>query len=296
MRKKISDYDGSFDWQQWEKRTYRIHPAPPKLEPDEYIERYRTTDDVCWFLQFLHYYEPSLNRRTRRFCRNYCVMHLFPEVKQTIVMTLFEYAANYDRTTGVPFFAYTQHMVRDAVRDFVRQNGGVHSVANVSHFRRLAKANALYYAGLDLGMTSRQCIVEIAGKMNTTVRKVCDLIKEGSTFRDFESLAIRTRIREDGEEPEVYERYDKGDKTADPGEVVPEALYMDEVMDAIDTLPYKQQQILFRTSGIRCMACGRTGSRETYATLANEFELYSESAVERERKRAIEKLQTMLLE
>lgn len=67
MRKKITDYEDGFDWQQWEKRMYRIYPAPPKLELDEYIERYRATGDVCWFLRFLDYYEPSLNRRTQHF-------------------------------------------------------------------------------------------------------------------------------------------------------------------------------------------------------------------------------------
>lgn len=293
-QRKVTDYQDGSEWQIWEKRMYLLYPAPPKMEFDEYIERYRDTGDGRYFLYFLHAYEPALNRRALRYCSNYWVMPLFPDVKQTIVTALFEYATSYDHGVGVPFLAYTQLMVRDAVREFVRRNGGVHSVANASHFRRLAKVNALYYAGLDLGLTSRQCIVAIANKLNTTTGKVCSLIEEGLTFRDFKSLAIRSTDAADEENKEQYERYDRGDKTADPGEVVPDVLFMDEVMDAIDTLPYKQQQILFRFCGIRCMACGRVGNRETYAALANEFELYSESAVERARNDAIQKVRKFI--
>ena len=91
-------------------------------------------------------------------------------------------------------------------------------------------------------------------------------------------------ITSDEDAPEKYERYDRGDRSADPGEVVPNALFMDEIVEAIEVLPAKQREILYRSCGIRCMACGRVGNRETYAELANRFELYSESAVEKIRK------------
>lgn len=71
---------------------------------------------------------------------------------------------------------------------------------------------------------------------------------------------------------------------------------MDEVIDAIQALPYKQQQILYLSSGISCIACGRICNRKTYAELANSFELYSESAVEKQRKQAIRKVRERVLE
>ena len=95
--------------------------------------------------------------------------------------------------------------------------------------------------------------------------------------------------------PDVYDKYDKGNRTADPGEVVPNALFMDEVIDAIQALSYKQQQILYLSNGISCLACGRICNRKTYAELANGFELYSESAAEKQRKQAIRKLREMML-
>ena len=68
---------------------------------------------------------------------------------------------------------------------------------------------------------------------------------------------------------------------------------MDEVVDAVEELPLKQREILYRSCGIRCIACGRTGNRETYADIANLFQLYSESVVEKLRKTAINTLYEM---
>ena len=133
-------------------------------------------------------------------------------------------------------------------------------------------------------MTDYQSAEIIAEELNMTVNKVCAMISEGRCFRDFESRAERERDLSDEDAPDVYDKHDKGDRTADPGIVVPNALFMDEVIDAIQVLPYKQQQMLYLSSGISCIACGRICNRRTYAELANGFELYSESAVEKQRK------------
>ena len=285
--KHMKSNDKKADRGEW---IYRINPAPEKLTLDEYIQLYQTTGEDYYFHAFLHYYEPSLNRRTMRFCYNYWVEHLFLDVKQTIVTTLFEYADKYDTEKSVPFLAYTSLMVREAVHDMIRINGGVHSIANASHYRRLRKVNYLHYFNRDQGMTDYQSAQMIAEELNMTVSKVFAMIAEGKCFRDFESLAERQRDLSDEDAPDVYDKYDKGDRTADPGEVVPNALFMDEIVDAIEELSYKQQQILYLSSGISCLPCGRICNRKTYAGLANSFELYSESTVEKQRKQAIRKM------
>ena len=273
-----------------DKRMYRIFPAPERKPPDEYIAIYARTKETEYFEAFLHYYEPSLNRRAQRYCSNYWVEHLFADVKQTIVMTLYEYAHQYDISQSVSFLAYTKLMVQEAVHDLIRQNGGVHSIAAASHYRRLRKVNFLHYANLDLGLSQNASIRMISEQLSITEKKVISLIAEGKCFRDFVSFAELAEDTADEDVPDIYERYDRGDKTADPGEVVPNALFMDEVVDAVEELPFRQREILYRSCGIRCMACGRTGNRETYADIANMFQLYSESAVEKLRKAAIKTL------
>ena len=50
------------EWQQ-DLVMYRITPAPPKMELQEYIERYCKEKDEKYFLWFLHYYEKTLNTK-----------------------------------------------------------------------------------------------------------------------------------------------------------------------------------------------------------------------------------------
>lgn len=273
-----------------ESRMYCMALAPERRPLDEFIKMYVWTGETKYFDAFLHHYEPALNRRAMGYCRHYRVEHLYLDVKQTIVMTLFEYAKRYDPTEGVPFLQYTRLMVREAVHDLIRQIGGVHSIANASHYRRLRKVNFLHYANLDMGLSASASIRMIAEQLQITEKKVSALIAEGECFRDFENFGERTGDSSDEDAPEKYERYDRGDKSADPGEVVPNALFMDEIVETIEALPVKQREILYRSCGIRCMACGRVGNRESYADLANEFELYSESAAEKIRKAAIREL------
>jgi len=103
----------------------------------------------------------------------------------TFAITLFEYADKYDPAMGVPFLGYTSLMVREAVHDMIRLNGGVHSIANASHYRKLRKVNYLHYINRDQGMTDYQSADMIAEELNMTVNKVCAMIAEGRCFRDF---------------------------------------------------------------------------------------------------------------
>jgi len=220
-------------------RMYCMAPAPKQRPLDEFIRMYVWTGETEYFKAFLHHYEPALNRRAMGYCRNYRVEHLFQDVKQTIVTTLFEYAKRYDPTESVSFLQYTKLMVREAVHDLIRQIGGVHSIANASHYRRLRKVNFLHYANLDLGLSVSASVRLIAEQLEITEKKVSALIAEGECFRDFESIAERTGDTSDEDAPEKYERYDRGDRSADPGEVVPNALFMDEIVEAIEALPVK---------------------------------------------------------
>ena len=76
---------------------------------------------------------------------------------------------------------------------------------------------------------------------------------------------------------------------------MPNALYWDAVIDAVEALPFKQKEILLGSLGIRCMYCKRVGNRISYGELANRFELYSENAAEKQRKAAIDKLKKTIL-
>lgn len=273
--------------------AYRQSRPPEKREYDEYIRLYRENVDEAYFLAFLYYYEAPLNRRTRRFCERHYITHLCNDVKQTIVLTLFECAKKYETQQGVPFLAYTQSYVKEALRDYLCENGGVHSVP-AAHFRYLSRINAMYYERTGAGSSSHDAVKDISQKTGLAEKKIYALIAEGEAFREFNDISEMFRDTSDENNIDEYERYDMGDKTADPGEIVPNEYYWDEVIDAVENLPYKQKEILLGSLGIRCMYCKRVGNRISYAELANRFELYSENAAEKQRKAAIDELKEVL--
>jgi DNA-directed RNA polymerase specialized sigma subunit len=267
---------------------YSLSPAPPKYPLNEYIKQYKLTNDENYLNYFLHCYEPTLNKTAWAFCVKYHQEHRFQDVKQTIVEALFEKLPEYDPSQGVTFLQFSKYYVQDALHEYVRINGSIYSIETQNRFKALRKANAIYYLCLDKGMDEHAAISACANQMALSENTVKTLIAEGIAFRYYNSTDSSVII-EEGEEI-FEERYFIGDRSIDPATVVPQALFMDEIINIIEKLPYRQCRILYESCGIKCIYCGRIGKRKNYAGLANEFELYSESAVEKQRKAAIRQI------
>ena len=66
------------DWEQ-ELHLYRLDPAPPrKATFQDYIAPYFTDGDITHFFEFLHNYEPVLNKRVMGWVANYEMRGHFP--------------------------------------------------------------------------------------------------------------------------------------------------------------------------------------------------------------------------
>ena len=259
---------------------YRMSPAPRKRSFDEYIRLCLERKNFHYFRCFLHYYEPALNRVTFSYCYRYEVMHLFPDVKQTIVLALLESLRRYKPDTGVPFLAFAKYKVRDDVRDFIRLNGGIFSIANSNHYRQLAKANALYYKGIDEGKPPIECKEEIASLMHIEYETVDALICEGMDFRSYKNKRpVFERALED-EHFSPIQAYEKGDRSADPDGLVPYLMAIRKIADTVEALPFKRRYVLYALAGIQCVYCGRICEKKTYHVLANEFERYDKRRME----------------
>jgi hypothetical protein len=175
--------------------------------------------------------------------------------------------------------------MQNALHEFVRINGSFYSVEAQNRYRALRKVNAVYYRCMDKCMGEDDAIAYVLMHTTLSERAIRALIVEGRAFRYYDSTDSSVLIEEDGELFE--ERYFIGEHALDPGIIVSKALFMDEVVDAIEKLSYRQRRILCESCGGKCIYCGRVGKRKNYAKLANELELYSESAVEKQRKAAV---------
>ena len=58
-------------------KMYQLDPAPQQRTPQECIERYLETGDAGFFVQFLHWHEPEINKKAKKFEQQYAVQGHF---------------------------------------------------------------------------------------------------------------------------------------------------------------------------------------------------------------------------
>lgn len=107
---------------------YQLTPAPSRLEDfNDYFVRAIETRDHTFFSAFLHYYEPLLNKKARRFIETYAInSDYFPDLKQTFVSVLWEQFLKYDKSNDIPLLQIAKHPINDAWHSIVaRQIGAV---------------------------------------------------------------------------------------------------------------------------------------------------------------------------
>ena len=76
---------------------YELDYQPERLDWNEYFERYRQSKEVKYYYEFLHFYEPFLDRKVNRFIKRYELEDYRAEdLKQIFVTVLWEELQTYD--------------------------------------------------------------------------------------------------------------------------------------------------------------------------------------------------------
>ena len=99
---------------------YRIVPAPPKWDLQEYIVTYLKEKDNCYFAWFLHYYEKTLNNNVQGYMRKLFMPEHFADMKQAYIAGLLKALTNYDIEQGAPFTSFKERYVEREILDYVR--------------------------------------------------------------------------------------------------------------------------------------------------------------------------------
>ena len=96
------------EWQQ-DLVMYRIIPAPPKMELQEYIELYCKEKDEKYFLWFLHYFENMLNTKVMGWVQNYAMPGHFQDMKQTFIIGMWKALQEYDLSRDIPLVKFKEN-------------------------------------------------------------------------------------------------------------------------------------------------------------------------------------------
>ena len=143
---------------------YELEYKPERLDWNVYFIRFKETGDIRFFREFLHFYEPVLDRKIGRFIEHYELEDYRAEdFKQIFSFLLWEELQSYD--SEIPLLQLIKYKVQTAWHELL-----------------LKKIAYLYYQKKDNNSLS-EIIPEIAAELEITEENVEEYIIAVSTFK-----------------------------------------------------------------------------------------------------------------
>lgn len=267
---------------------YELDYKPVRLSDfNDYFVFYKDTHDVKHYREFLHFYEPVLNRRVRRFIEQYELDNYRAEdLKQIFASVLWEELQNYE--SKLPLLLLIKYKVKNAWYEYVQTNCGNFLPDNNNQYRLLRKIAFLYYQKSADNKSFDDIITEITNEMKLTEGSVRNLINAVVTFKPKYNAVF---YGSDDEDSEFY---------ADiAGDLATEELFFigyrrELLSNALNALPKKDRLIIEDVFGI-CPDCLRNKERKTLREVSLRFGL-TENGAEKKLKTILKKLRKALQE
>ncbi len=161
---------------------YELDYTPERLDWNEYFTRFKETRDIRFFREFLHFYEPVLDRKIARFIERYELEDYRAEdLKQIFSFLLWEELQNYK--TELPLLQLVKYKVQTKWQEYVRVNCGNYQVDKRHQYLLLKKIAYLYYRKKGKNNSLSEIISEIAAELNLTEESVENYLVAVSTFK-----------------------------------------------------------------------------------------------------------------
>ena len=161
---------------------YELGYQPERLDWNEYFVRYKESGEIKCFKEFLHFYEPYLDRKANRFISRYKLEDYRTEdLKQIFVAVLWEELQTYD--SDMPLLQLIKYDVLSAWHDYVRINCGNFTLDNQHQYALLKKIAYLYYRKKEKNKPLSQIISEIAEVMDLTEDSIENYLVAVTTFK-----------------------------------------------------------------------------------------------------------------
>ena len=285
----------------WERRMYRLDPAPPKLPAQEYIVRYLTENEDKYLAWYLHDQEPALNKLVQAACERYAMAEHFADIKQAAVCGILTALQKYDSAVGAPFVAFQKRYIQDSIDDYIRtaQSGVI--TMTVDTYPVLRRIMAIYRQSGDDCSDSN--IQKIASEVNMDVKSVRKYIAIGTLNE--RRVDFYRQYDEDGEETGEGIAVDT---PSQPDKLYFRAMLYDALHQAYDSLTYREQRTIAKHLGF-CDTCwsvkkvvlinGEIEYRPikpmTFEKISHSASRRSDKASERTYNNALEKMRKALL-
>ena len=123
---------------------YRIVPAPPKWDLQEYIVTYLKEKDERYLSWFLHYYEKTLNKNVQSYMRQFFMQEHFADLKQAYISGLLKALGKYTPDGGASFVSFKEHYAEREILDYIRSMRTGFTVQSLAEYAKLRKAMAVW--------------------------------------------------------------------------------------------------------------------------------------------------------
>lgn len=255
---------------------YQLGYEPTRLDDfNDYFLQYLKTNDSKYFNEFLHFYEPILNKKATEFIEhNHIEEYRLPDLKQIFVSLLWDELQKYTADEKLPLLQIMKYKIHKAWVEYVRTDCGITNIESKNVHNNLRKVTALYFKMKDTKQFDK-IVKVISDQLNLSENTVIEYIE----------TALATKYSESKEPIEIE------DITATEDFLL-NNYKSEQIKEAIKILSPIERRLLELTTGIN-FDTFETTEKLSYNKTALLLGM-TESAVQKKRKRIIEKLKRLL--
>ena len=273
-----------------EPRMYKLGYQPERLDWNEYFVRYKESGEIKNFKEFLHFYEPYLDRKVNRFTKHYELEDYREEdLKQIFVTVLWEELQTYD--SEMPLLQLIKYDVLSAWHDYVRINCGNFKLDNRHQYALLKKTAYLYYQKKENDKPLSQIISEIAEEMNLTEDSIENYLVAVTTFKPKYNADF---YGSDEDEDYYSSAVDSAENNLDTERIYFKLSQQERLQNAIAQLNKKDRLLIEYVYGI-CPQCLKNKEKKSIRQASLLLGL-TENGAQKKLKSILNKLRKLLQE
>ena len=269
---------------------YELDYQPERLDWNEYFVRYKESGEIKCFKEFLHYYEPYLDRKVNRFIKRYELENYRAEdLKQIFVAVLWKELQTYN--SNMPLLQLIKHDVLSAWHDYVRINCGNFNLDNRHQYAVLKKIAYMYFQKKENDKPLSQIISEIAEEMDLSEDSIENYLIAVTTFKPKYNADF---YGSDEDEDYYSSAVDSADNCLYTEHIFFKLCRQEKLLNALAKLNKKDQMLIEYIYGI-CPQCLKNKERKTIRQVSLLLGL-TEDGAQKKLKSILNKLRKLLQE
>ena len=269
---------------------YELDYTPERLDWNEYFVRYKESGEIKYFKEFLHFYEPYLDRKVNRFITRYELEDYRAEdLKQIFVSVLWEELQIYD--SEMPLLQLIKYKIISAWNDYVRINCGNFKLDNRHQYAVLKKIAYLYYQKKENDKPLSQIISEITDEMDLTEDSIENYLIAVTNFKP----KYNADFYSSDEDDDYYSSaVDSAENDLDTERLYFKLSQQEKLLNALAKLNKRDRLLIECVYGI-CLQCLKNKERKTIRQASLLLGL-TEDGAQKKLKSILNKLRKLLQE